>query len=115
VPISTLFTAREHHTTPPPHPPPFSHPTPPFAVLVGHGRRALGALIVPDAEALEELAAQQGQAGPLPEAAVRKLVGAEVRCACRERCDSIAAAVRVSSWTGCGSCVGAPVRGQCWG
>jgi long-subunit acyl-CoA synthetase (AMP-forming) len=33
------------------------------AVLVGHGHRALGALIVPDAEALEELAAQRGEHG----------------------------------------------------
>lgn len=30
-------------------------------MLVGHGHRALGALIVPDAEALEELAVQQGE------------------------------------------------------
>jgi long-chain acyl-CoA synthetase len=54
-----------------------------FAVLAGHGRRALGALIVPNSEALEELAAARG--GPLTDEAVRELVGAEVRSALASR------------------------------
>lgn len=33
----------------------------PCAVLVGSGRRALGALIVPNSEALEELAKERGE------------------------------------------------------
>lgn len=37
---------------------------PSAAVLVGHGHRALGALVVPDAEALEEAAQQRGECLP---------------------------------------------------
>lgn len=52
-------------------------------MLTGQGRRALGALIVPDQEALEELAAARG--APLDDAAIQELVGAEVRAACARR------------------------------
>lgn len=56
-----------------------------FAVLVGHGHRALGALVVPDAEALDELAAARGQDGPLSPEAVRELVGGQVRALLADR------------------------------
>ncbi|PRW33092.1 long-chain-fatty-acid-- ligase [Chlorella sorokiniana] len=49
-----------------------------FAVLVGSGHRALGALIVANSEALEELAKERG-AGALPAAEVEQMIGAEVR------------------------------------
>ena len=38
-------------------------PPPPLTVLTGSGHRALGALIVPDSEALEEAAKQRGKPG----------------------------------------------------
>ncbi|PSC68813.1 putative acyl-activating enzyme chloroplastic [Micractinium conductrix] len=49
-----------------------------FAVLTGSGHRALGALIVPDSEALEEAAKQRGLEA-LPAADVESLIKGEVR------------------------------------
>lgn len=74
-----------------------SCPSPPCAVLVGSGRRALGALIVPNSEALEELAKERGEHAGL----LGWLVSAPQSCCAggTTPCQSCSVCVRLASLT----------------